>query len=87
MNRAVALQNSGARWEKAKSSLASLPPLDRLKTALKILIPPPIYMRHRYNIGEDRPVWPSYLQRWRGQTREVLDWVHSRRATSKKIER
>lgn len=62
----------GGRWRKTREHLVSLPLADRLRLLTRIIFPAPAYMRRRYNVPSDRPLWLVYLARWRIALREIL---------------
>jgi hypothetical protein len=62
----------GGRWRKTRERLISLPLTDRLRLLGRIIFPAPAYMRRRYNVPSDCPLWPVYLARWRIALREIL---------------
>jgi hypothetical protein len=74
----IALQDEGIRWEKVMTILAALPVREKFGLAFRIVLPPPTFMRHRYNVSSNRLIWPYYFSRWFDQTREVGAWIWNR---------
>lgn len=65
------LSGAGGRWLQIHERLRYLPWRDRLTFIVRAALPAPAYMRQRYRIPPDRPVWPWYGRRWIAQAREV----------------
>ena len=77
----------GGRWRKTRERLASLPLGESLRLLARIVFPPPAYMRRRYNIPRDRPLWLAYLARWLDASRDGLAAsCHRHRETTDNVE-
>jgi hypothetical protein len=68
---AIASRQKGSRWVSVRRVFGRLSLVDLLRLIIRILFPPPIYLRTRYALAEDQAVWPYYLYRWLDQGREV----------------
>lgn len=80
--RAVRIRGKGSRWEKVLISLQDMSFAKRIEYVGRILFPQKSYMRMRYDLRLDQPVWPAYLYRWFDQGREIgwAMWNHFTRA-------
>ena len=76
--RVIMLQDKGGHWEKMMTTFANLSPAESISLAVRVVFPLSAYMRHRYNIEPERPVWPYYFYRWLNQAKEVLAWGWNR---------
>ncbi len=73
------LNHKGARWENARRSMTNLSLSDSLRMILQTAVPPPAYMRIRYNIAAHRSLVPCYIHRWADQAKEFRHWIEQRR--------
>lgn len=80
--RVDALAGSGARFELVRASLAQMPPRERLARSVRIVLPPPAYMRQRYPAS--RSLWAAYTTRWYNQLYYLAQaaWARIRRRRS-----
>ncbi len=76
--RVARLSGAGGRWQQIGERLRYLPWRDRLAFVVRAALPPPAYMRQRYRIPSDRPVWPWYVRRWAAQARSAAAMLRQR---------
>jgi hypothetical protein len=72
------LQQKGYRWENITRFLSQLSFGQRLRVVARLLFPPVGFMRSRYEIKPERPVWPLYLYRWADLTGSMLSALRNR---------
>jgi hypothetical protein len=65
-------QAPGYRWECVQETLSRLPVRDKIRYYIQSLFPVADYMRSRYAVSPDRPIWPYYPYRWFDQCRDIL---------------
>ena len=75
VRRARALSQPGASFERVRWSLQRLTWNERGAWVWAIAVPRQDYMRWRYDIPADRPLWPYYIRRWQQQLRYMMDWI------------
>ena len=73
------LQGAGAglRWERARGTLADMSWGGKVRYIWGSLFPSRPYMRRKYDVREQRPLWRLYVHRWYDQASEV--WASVRR--------
>ncbi len=76
------LHSSGAglRWERARGTLGGMSWGGRVRYVWGSLLPSAKYMRRKYDVREQRPLWRLYLHRWRDQAGDVLWALRKRKA-------
>jgi hypothetical protein len=73
-------KGKGSRWRNALVSLDKLSTREKVLVIRKICFPSREYMRVRYSIRPNVPVWPYYLYRWFDQGSELF-WAMWSRST------
>jgi hypothetical protein len=71
----VILQEESADWFRAKPLFEQLSTRDRLAVIRTVLLPPPTYMRSRYDVEPGKRLLPYYLHRWGYQLRTIWQWT------------
>lgn len=66
------LQGTGTDFEKVWHFLRTMPLPEAAHYFCRILWPSGAYMRRRYQVPEERPLWPYYLLRWRRQGQKTM---------------
>ena len=74
------VQRPGTRWDRTKGRLRALPRRRRLHMFLALLIPPPRYVRWRYNVQRDWQLPFYYVYRWLDAAADVIGLGSNRRA-------
>ena len=62
----------GHRWEDFNNTFSHMPARAKIRFALDKLFPSPPFMRCRYAVPAERPIWPYYLYRWYDLFRIIL---------------
>jgi len=64
-------QAPGYRWECVQETLSRLSVREKMRYFFQSFFPVADYMRLRYAVPLDRPIWPYYPYRWFDQCREI----------------
>lgn len=78
MNRVDHLAGEAVGFEMVRLAYIKMPWKDRLPFILKTLVPPPRYVRQRYQIPPGKPVRLYYLYRWHDQLRQIVRVIQRR---------
>ncbi len=76
--RILGLQGKGANMQIVLGMLRGLTFPEKLRLLRDLVIPPAAYMRARYNIPPNRPVWSYYPRRWLHQAGVMSAWLGRR---------
>ena len=68
----------GFRWKIVQKKLSSLSVKEKIRYVFQNLFPVKSYMRKRYAVSPDRPVWPYYPYRWFDQGRDITRAIGKR---------